>query len=170
MPPELHELADELEAIAIGLTRTLDELRELARGIHPSVLTRHGLGPALRALARRSAVPVELDVRVEARPPEAIENAAYYVVSEALANAVKHAHASRISAEVISDAGALRIRVRDNGIGGAGFARGSGLVGLKDRAAALGGRIDLRSEPGDGTTLSVRLPYAVDAAAGLRSE
>jgi signal transduction histidine kinase len=171
VPPELHELADELDAVATALTRTLDELRELARGIHPSVLTKGGLGPALRVLARRSAVPLELNVQVEPRAPEAIEIAAYYVISEALTNAVKHAQASRISADVTSDAGALHIHVVDDGVGGASFARGSGLVGLKDRVAALGGRIDLFSEPGAGTTLSLELPYAaVDAAARIRSE
>jgi signal transduction histidine kinase len=115
-------------------------------------------------------VPVELDVRVEPRPPEVIEIAAYYVVCEALANAVKHASASHVRVEVFSDAGVLHIGVRDDGVGGASFARGSGLVGLKDRAAALGGRIDVRSEPGAGTALSVELPYAADPAARLRSE
>jgi signal transduction histidine kinase len=170
VPPELHELADELDAVVTGLTRTLDELRELARGIHPSILSRGGLGPALRVVARRSAVPVELDVRVEPRPPEAIEIAVYYVVSEALANAVKHAQASRVRVEVSSDAGVMYIRVCDDGVGGASFARGSGLVGLKDRAAALGGRIDLRSEPGAGTLLAAEVPYRVEQAARLPSE
>ena len=170
---ELAEASDEAPAL-VGealnqAEHAMVELRELAHGIHPSVLTKGGLAAALGAVARRSAVPVELDVHVEPRPPEAIEIAAYYIVSEALTNAVKHAQASRIRAQVVSDAGALHIHVHDDGVGGAGLARGSGLLGLKDRAEALGGRIDLRSEPGAGTTLSVELPYGMEPAAGLPS-
>jgi signal transduction histidine kinase len=159
--PELGELDADLEEIAAGITDVLDELREMARGIHPPVLENGGLGPALKALARRSAVPVELDVRTEGRLPEPIEVAAYYVVSEALTNAAKHAHASSVAVEAEAVDGLLRVRVRDDGVGGADFARGSGLVGLKDRVEALGGRIAVESAPDAGTAVRVELPLAV---------
>ena len=114
--------------------------------------------PALKTLARRSAIPVELEIRAEARLPEAVEVAAYYVVSEALANAAKHAEASVVNIDVESLDRVLRVSVRDDGLGGADPQRGSGLLGLKDRAEAIGGRISLQSPPGAGTTLSVELP------------
>jgi signal transduction histidine kinase len=138
-----------------------DELRELAGGIHPMLLGEGGLAPALDTLARRSAVPAELDCRVEGRLPEQVEIAAYYGVSEALTNAAKHAAASTVTIQVdtIERDGAdlLRVQVRDDGRGGA-VAHGAGLVGLRDRVDALGGRILLRSPPGAGTTLRLELP------------
>ena len=143
----------------------LDELREFARGIHPSALAHGGLGPALTALARRSTVPVELEVRTESPMPEPVEVAAYYIVSEALTNAARHANATTITVEVEADHNVLRLRVRDDGGGGADFARGSGLVGLRDRVEALSGRITLESDRGVGTSLSVELPLSHDAAA-----
>jgi PAS domain S-box-containing protein len=158
VPAELDELAAELDRVAAGLNGALEELLEFARGIHPAILAEGGLGPALRTLARRSAVPVELDMRTEGRWPEPVEVGAYYVVSEALANAAKHAHASMVAVDVEADDRVLRVCVRDDGVGGADFARGSGLVGLKDRVEVLGGRIALRSDPGLGTSLSVELP------------
>src|SRR6266852_4027394 len=115
----------------------MEELREIAHGLHPAILTESGLRPALRALARRSAVPVSLDVQVAGRPPEAVEIAAYYAVSEALTNVAKHAHASAAEVEVTAGDDALRVDIRDDGRGGADFGRGSGLVGLKDRVEAL---------------------------------
>ena len=138
----------------------LKELRDLSRGIHPAILTEDGLGRALRAMARRSPIPVELDLRVEERLPDQVEFSAYYIVAEALTNAAKHSGASLItvSAEVEQVDGALRVKVADDGVGGADFSSGTGLLGLKDRVDALGGRIDLRSPRGGGTTLCVVLP------------
>jgi len=140
----------------------LDELRDIAQGIHPAILAEGGLAPALKTLARRSAVPVEIDVRDELRLPEAIEVAAYYVVAEALANAAKYAHASVVHVEVEAREGMLRVSVRDDGSGGADPAHGSGLVGLKDRAEAIGGALRLHSPRGDGTSLVVELPLDTD--------
>jgi signal transduction histidine kinase len=136
----------------------LEELRDLARGIHPATLARGGLRPALATLARRSAVPVRLDVTVDGRLPEPTELAAYYVVAEALTNAAKHADATVIDVRVTADAGVLRVRVRDDGRGDADTARGSGLVGLMDRVETLGGRISLDSPARAGTTLEIALP------------
>jgi len=141
VPPDLPELAAELDHAAAELTRAIDELREFAQGIHPAGLVEGGLGPALRMLARRSSVPAKLEVRADERLPEPTEVAAYYVVSEALTNTAKHAEASVVEVDVEATDGALRVRVRDDGVGGAIFARGSGLVGVKDRIEALGGRI-----------------------------
>ena len=164
VPPHLGELAAELDRVADGLIATIDELREFARGIHPAMLSEGGLRPALRTLARRSVVPVELNIGAEGRLPERVEVAAYYVVSEALANAAKHAQASTVAVDVQADDGVLRVSVRDDGVGGADFGAGSGLVGLKDRVEALGGHITLRSEQGRGTSVSVELPVGDDAA------
>ena len=160
-----HELAAELDRVAAGLNGALDELRELARGIHPPILAEGGLKPALKMLARRSAVPVDLDVRMDSRPPEPIEVGAFYVVSEALTNAVKHSEATTITVDVAAGDDWLRVRVEDDGVGGAEFAGGSGLVGLRDRVEALGGRIALRSKPSLGTSVSVELPLSPDPAA-----
>jgi signal transduction histidine kinase len=158
VPPDLDGLASRLDRVAKGLTEALDELREFARGIHPAILGEGGLGPALRALARRSDVPVELDVRLARRLPEPLEVAAYYVVSEALTNAAKHSEASVVAVDVGEDGDGLRIVVRDEGVGGADPAGGSGLVGLRDRVEALGGRMSLESPPGSGTSIRVELP------------
>ena len=161
VPPELEELAGAFERAAVGLTDAVDELRELAQGIHPAVLVGGGLGPALRMLARRSSVPAKLDAHVDGRLPEPIEVAAYYVVSEALTNVAKHAQASVVEVDVRAADGALRVCVRDDGVGGAVFARRSGLVGVKDRVEALGGRILVESPPGAGTLIQVELPLGV---------
>ena len=166
VPPELGELAAEFERAATGLTGAVEELRELAQGIHPAVLAEGGLGPALRTLARRSSIPTTLEVRVDGRLPEPIEVAAYYVVSEALTNAAKHSEASAVEVDVEIADGALRVRVRDDGIGGAVFARRSGLVGVKDRVEALGGRILVESPPGAGTSIQVELPLGVGDRSG----
>jgi signal transduction histidine kinase len=157
-PPGASELVQELEGVAAGLTGVMDELREIARGIHPAVLAEGGLRPALKSLARRCAIPVRLDVQVEERLPEQAEIAAYYVVAEALTNTVKHAHAAAAEVEVAVDGGVLRVRVSDDGQGGAHITGGSGVAGLKDRADALGGRFSLHSPPGAGTTLEIALP------------
>jgi signal transduction histidine kinase len=158
VPPELAELAAELDRVANGLTNALDELREFARGIHPAVLTEGGLAAALKMLARRSVVPVALDVRVDGRLPEPVEVGAYFIVSEALTNAAKHGQAAAASVDVEVVGEVLCVSVRDDGIGGASFVAGSGLAGLKDRVEALGGRISLESPPGAGTRIDVRLP------------
>jgi signal transduction histidine kinase len=160
VPPEQAELAAEVDGVITGLSDALDELRELARGIHPAILARAGLGPALRVLARRSRVPVKLDVRIPDRLPERVEVTGYYIVSEALANAAKHASATLVHVDVGVDAahGAVRLAVRDDGVGGADPARGSGLLGLQDRVEAAGGTISIHSPAGKGTELRVELP------------
>jgi signal transduction histidine kinase len=162
MPPHQVEAKRALARVADGLTGALDELRELARGIHPAILSEGGLGPALKALARRSAVPVELEVDVEARLPERVEVASYFVVSEALANAAKHARASVAHVNVETVDGLLHVSIRDDGVGGADPARGSGLIGLTDRVQALGGTLILLSPPGEGTTMRAELPLGND--------
>ncbi|HME67418.1 MAG TPA: GAF domain-containing protein [Streptosporangiaceae bacterium] len=156
--PEADELADRLEGAVTEVTEVLEELREIARGIHPAILTEGGLPSALRALARRCAVPVSLDIKVAERLPEPVEIAAYYAISEALTNTAKHAHASAAEVEVAARDGGLRVCVRDDGRGGADFAGGSGLAGIKDRMEALGGRIWLHSPPGAGTAVHIVMP------------
>jgi signal transduction histidine kinase len=163
VPPDRDDLRAELSRIARGLVDAVAELQELSRGIHPAILSQGGLGPALRTLARRSAIPVELDVTTDARFPEPIEVAAYYVASEALANATKHAHASHVEVSLATRNGRLRLSIGDDGVGGADPARGSGLVGLTDRVEALGGSIQVRSDVGDGTQITAELPLELEA-------
>jgi signal transduction histidine kinase/uncharacterized protein YoaH (UPF0181 family) len=158
VPEELGDHRKELSHVVEGLTGVLDDLREIALGIHPAGLSEDGLTPALKTLARRSPVPVNLDLQVQGRLREAVEVTAYYVVSEALTNAAKHAHAPVVDVVVAADDGALRVTVRDEGHGGADPAGGSGLVGLRDRVEAIGGTMRLTSPPGAGTLLSVTLP------------
>lgn len=162
VPAELPGLLAELSEVASGLAAAVDELREVSRGIHPAILSEGGLGPALRALARRSAIPVELDVRVESRLASPVEIAAYYTVAEALTNATKHARASMVRVEAAVRGDRLHVSVRDDGVGGADPARGSGLIGLTDRIEALEGRMTVTSPPGQGTALRVELPVGVD--------
>jgi signal transduction histidine kinase len=156
------ERAEELPGMAAELAEALkdasDELREISRGIHPAVLTEAGLRPALAALARRSSVPVDLDVRLEERLPAPVEAAAYYIASEALTNVAKHAQAHVVELVAACEGGALRLEVRDDGVGGVDAGRGSGILGLTDRVEALGGTISIVSPLRGGTTLSVRLP------------
>jgi signal transduction histidine kinase len=166
-PPAARELADRLDKVIDGMGSVIDELREIARGIHPSALAQGGLYPALKALARRSTVPVRLDVRVEGRLPEQIEVAAYYAIAEALTNAVKHARASVVDVAVDVVGGVLRVRIGDDGCGGANPAEGSGLVGLEDRVEALGGQFWLASPAGAGTTVQAALPLDGPQAPGL---
>ena len=158
VPPDLPELAQEIGRAAAELDEVVEDLREISRGIHPAVLTEGGLGPALRTLARRSAVPVEVEVERERRLSAPLEAAAYYVVSEALANTAKHAQASRAQVAIEDTDGVLRLSIRDDGVGGADPVRGSGLTGLRDRVEALGGAIDVSSPPGQGTVVVVVLP------------
>jgi signal transduction histidine kinase len=145
-----------LSRIAGRVADVLDQVREISRGIHPSILSELGLRRALKALGRRSAVPVELDLRAGRRLPGHVEVAVYYAVSEALANATKHAHASVVQVELDIFDATLRLAIRDDGIGGADPARGSGLIGLRDRIEAVGGTFDVTSPADGGTTLSSR--------------
>jgi signal transduction histidine kinase len=158
LPPELDEQRAELSRVVDGLTAVLDELREISSGIHPAILSEGGLAPALKTLARRSSIPVVLDVRVQGRLPESVEVAAYYVVAEMLTNAAKHAHASTVHVDVAGADGVLHVSARDDGVGGADPARGSGLVGLRDRVEALGGTVAVDSPRGEGTAIEVALP------------
>ena len=157
-PRPAKEIRGELSLLADGLGTALDELREISHGIHPALLSESGLGPALEALARRSAVPVELDLNLGPRLDKHVEAAGYYIASEALANVAKHAQASVIDLRADGCDGALTLSVSDDGIGGADPSRGSGIIGLKDRAEALGGTISVSSPPGRGTALHVQLP------------
>jgi signal transduction histidine kinase len=166
LPSDLSDLRSELSQIATGLAEAVEELQELSRGIHPAILAQGGLAPALRTLARRSAIPIALDIRTDARLPAPIEVAAYYVMSEALANAAKHAQASRIDISVTPRDGHLMLSIRDDGIGGADRSRGSGLVGLTDRVEALGGSISIESPPGIGTRITAELPLELEVREG----
>jgi signal transduction histidine kinase len=161
-PSNCSALQAEIGRVADELDEMLEELREIARGIHPAILSEGGLGPALRTLARRAAIPVELDIRTETRAADRIEVAAYYVVSEALTNTTKHARASHAQVAVEQRDALLHLSIRDDGIGGADPAGGSGLIGLRDRVQALGGSIEVDSRPGDGTAIVVELPLQPD--------
>jgi signal transduction histidine kinase len=157
-PERAKGLVDEAHEEA---KRAITEVRDLARGIHPAVLTDRGLDAALSALAARSPVPVEVSVDVARRPPASTEAAAYFVVSEALANVAKHARATRASVTVRrADDGWLTIQVQDDGAGGASIAEGSGLAGLRDRVGALDGELHLLSPEGGPTVLMVEIPCA----------
>ena len=149
--PDLGWITDELGEV-------LEELRELSRGLHPAILTQGGLSPALRALARRCAIQVEVNVDKHARYPAPVEAAAYYLVAEALTNTTKHAGAARAEVVIEDHDTTLQVCVCDDGVGGADPQRGSGLVGLRDRIEALGGSLDVTSPIGGGTTLTVSIP------------
>jgi PAS domain S-box-containing protein len=152
------EATDLLERGAEELALALGELRELARGIHPAILTERGLGPALDAVVARSMFPVELTAMPDERLPEPVEAAAYYLICEALANAAKHANASAATITVVRSDGRVVIEVADDGVGGADSAKGSGLRGLVDRVEALDGTLELRSERAGGTRLRAEIP------------
>jgi signal transduction histidine kinase len=158
---DVTEAGDLLTRSREELARALEELRELARGLHPNVLTDRGLGPALEALVLRSPFPVEVDVPPDRLPP-AIEAAAYYVAAEALANVAKYAHATfaRVEAFESEDGAELVVQVSDDGVGGADPTRGTGLRGLADRVASLDGRLAIASPPGGGTRLRASIPLA----------
>ena len=159
VPPELPELRAQLARTTTGLTEIFEQLREISRGIHPVALSRGGLAPAVRALASRSAVPVQLELGPCPRLPERVEIAGYYVVSEALTNAAKHARASIAHVDVAAQDGVLRLSISDDGNGGVDPRRGSGITGLTDRVEALGGRIEIESSATTGTTMRVTIPY-----------
>ena len=148
-----------IEAAQAELTVALEEIRELVQGLHPRVLSERGLAAALEALAERAVLPVEIVELPDERLPAAVEAAAYYVVSEALANAAKHSHASSVSVRVAAGWEKTAVEVIDDGVGGADVEGGSGLRGLSDRVAALGGVLAVSSEPEQGTALRVELPH-----------
>jgi signal transduction histidine kinase len=155
------DAAERLMAAArTELSQALEELRELARGIHPAILTDRGLGAALDALAARAPIPVELESTAPELPAP-VEAAAYYVVSEALANIAKYADASYVRVSVEQQNGSARVEVSDDGVGGADPARGSGLRGLADRVAALDGTLEVESQTGKGTTIRADIPLRV---------
>ena len=161
-PPELGDFKQQLSRLLSGLTGVSADLQEISRGIHPAILSRGGLGPALKTLARRSAVPVTLDLTIDRRIPDSAEVAAYYVVAEALTNTAKHARASEVNVGVETEGGSLRVLIRDDGVGGANSHKGSGLIGLQDRVEALGGRLHVTSPPESGTSLRVSIPLDCD--------
>ena len=152
-PEEAREL---LAGALLELTHAIDELRELARGIHPAVLTDRGLGPALQSLAQRSQLPVEIEEALDERLPAPVEAAAYYVVSESLANVAKYAQAGLVQVRVSRANGVARVEVE--GVGGADPRRGSGLRGLADRVEALDGVLGVESPPDAGTRIWAEIP------------
>jgi signal transduction histidine kinase len=162
--PERSDLLAPLSQVKGGLRDVLDELREISRGVHPAILSEGGLGPALKSLARRCTVRVQLQVGPVTRLPPSVEAAAYYVASEALTNAAKHANASVARVTLELNDGIARLSIRDDGVGGADPSRGSGIIGLTDRVEALGGTITLSSPPGAGTSIVVQLPTELGGA------
>jgi len=159
VPSDLVEVKEQLAGAVEELAGAIHELREISRGIHPAILSKGGLGPTLKALARRSPVPVALRMSAGGRLPERVEVAVYYVVSEALTNVAKHAHASRVEIDLEAAESVIRVAVIDDGVGGANTERGSGLIGLRDRIESLGGSIEIRSPAGGGTRLAIAIPY-----------
>jgi signal transduction histidine kinase len=158
IPEEQQTVRQQLDNRGNGMADLYTELQELSRGIHPAILSRGGLGPAIKTLARRSVVPVRLEVGVDRRLPESVEATAYYVIAEALTNAAKHAEASEVTVRAGLDGEALRLEVADDGIGGAAPVGGTGLIGLKDRVEAVSGSLDVVSQAGRGTTITARIP------------
>jgi signal transduction histidine kinase len=152
--------AELLEQATRDLAEALEELRELARGIHPAILSDKGLEPALEMLAGRAQLPVDLCAELEQRLPAPVEAAAYYLVSEALTNASKHARASSVRVSVAHTNGNAVVEVADDGVGGADPAKGTGLLGLADRLEVLGGELEVHSPPGEGTRIRARVPLA----------
>jgi signal transduction histidine kinase len=154
------EVGQMLSQASEELASTLAELREIARGIHPAVLTERGLAPAMEALAARAPIPVDVVLEPVGRLPEAVEATAYYVVAEALTNVAKYAEATAASVMVTCPDGRLCIEVRDDGVGGADIGRGSGLRGLADRVEAVGGTLEVESRAGEGTVVAAMIPVA----------
>jgi signal transduction histidine kinase len=153
-------LVGDLDGAAGQLKQALSELRDLAQGIHPAVLSRAGIGPALRILAEVSPIPVEIKDAPSGRFSDDVEVAVYFVVSEALANAAKHSGANRVEVSVRREGASLLVDVRDDGAGGATTDTGSGLMGMTDRVAVLGGVIKVASPPGAGTVVHAEIPCA----------
>jgi signal transduction histidine kinase len=158
LPPELQDQKRQLSDIGCGLSGVSEDLREISRGIHPAILSKGGLRPALKTLARRSPVPVDLDLAIDRRFAESVEVATHYVVAEALTNAAKYAQASEVTLSARADDDNLTLSIRDDGVGGADSRKGSGLIGLKDRVEALGGHLEVISPAGAGTSLYASIP------------
>jgi signal transduction histidine kinase len=157
-PAEMSELNSQLAPAAKTVNDVGEELREISRGVHPAILSNGGIAPAIKMLARRSPIPVELDLGVSLRLPDWLEVATFYVVSEALTNAAKHSQASlvHVGLEVVDSV--VQLSIRDDGVGGARPSRGSGLIGLRDRVEAFGGTIEIASAAKIGTRLHVAIP------------
>ncbi|MDT5132280.1 MAG: hypothetical protein QOE41_1591, partial [Mycobacterium sp.] len=158
VPSDMPWLKAQLDDIASALTGVSRDLQEISRGIHPAILSKGGIGPALKALARRSAVPVTLDLAIDQRLPDPVEVGAYYLVSEALTNAAKHSRATQVDVCGQTKDHTLLLSIHDDGIGGADVGKGSGLLGLRDRVEALGGRMRIKSPTGSGTSLEFTIP------------
>jgi signal transduction histidine kinase len=158
-PAEDARLHTQLGDVIDGLSGLYADLQELSRGIHPAILSRGGLGPAIKTLARRSPVPVDLELDLDGQLSESVEVAAYYVTAEALTNTAKYAQASAVSVRAAMCDGVLRLTISDDGIGGAHADGGSGLIGLKDRVDALSGTLEVSSPAGGGTTVTAHIPY-----------
>jgi signal transduction histidine kinase len=154
-----------VDSLTAKVSAALADLRELARGIHPAILTDRGLGPAVHALAERCPVPVRVEIGIDERLTPPVESAAYFVVAEALTNVAKYAQARGVSVEIGSDGGEVSVRVEDDGRGGASTRRGTGLRGLHDRLAALDGSLEVDSPEGGGTRLHARIPVPEAAEA-----
>jgi signal transduction histidine kinase len=156
--PELDHLKDQLANTARGVDSVLDDLNEISRGLHPATLSRSGLRRALEALTQRSEVPARLTVHIHRNLPDHIQVAIYYTVSEALTNVAKYSHATKVNIDLTLEHATLKLRINDDGVGGADPTRGSGLFGLKDRIESLGGTIRVISPTGGGTSLLVDVP------------
>jgi signal transduction histidine kinase len=159
VPADVRADVDEISG---ELAAARQELRDLSHGLHPAILVQVGLGPAVRALARRSPLRVRVHMSDDGRLPGSCEATAYYVAAEAFTNAAKHAKASAVDICIERADGTLTVQVRDDGVGGADTARGSGLIGLRDRVEAVGGTMSLDSPAGAGTVLTVRLPITTE--------
>jgi signal transduction histidine kinase len=162
LPAELEEVRGRLSHTTQGLDEALEDLRGIARGLHPALLSRRGLEPAIKGLARCSPIPVELNMRADRHWAARYEVTAYHVVAEALTNAAKHAGASTVHVDLIAENATIRLWIRDDGEGGADPDRGSGLLSITDRVEALGGRLEIRSPVGGGTSLLAEIPIAND--------
>jgi signal transduction histidine kinase len=158
VPPEQHELREQLARTARGLTSVLQDLQEISRGLYPATLSKGGLEAAVRSLARRSPVAVRLNLHVDQQLAEPLEATAYYAVSEALTNTLKHANATEVHVDIRVKDEAIWVSVHDDGVGGADLGGGSGLIGLRDRVEPLGGDIQITSPRGEGTSLLIRIP------------
>jgi signal transduction histidine kinase len=158
VPPGQERLRARLSETVRGLSGVLEDLQEISRGLHPAILSKGGLTPALKSLARRSAAPVDLDLQINGRMEDRLEVAVYYIVAEALMNAVQHAAASLVHVRLRGVGDEVHLSIEDDGVGGAAFGVGSGLIGIKDRVEALGGTMEVTSPSGRGTALFVTIP------------
>ncbi len=151
-------LRQELDAASRETGEAMRELRELARGIHPAILEDEGLGAAVTALARRATIPVGIHLQLDGRLSALVESTAYFTIAEALMNAQRHAGSGQAFVRLVRMDGTLELVVRDDGVGGASAERGSGIRGLADRVAAVGGHFQVESERGRGTTIRATIP------------